>query len=147
MSASISRHQLFAPQISQRKQHSRIYVIVKACCNSEKQPGARGTWVGWGSLWRCDKVTIAWDNPLLVGLTRGIRHYWAPIEEWPSKKLAAKPSEICQPPIPNSIGPIHLSHSSSIRQKTSQFSKQVNSSKKHVSSYLVYHHQTHSPHG
>ena len=81
---------MFTPQVSQRKQHSRLSVIGKACCTSEKQPGARGTWIGWESCWRCDKVTIGKD---MVGFTRGTQppivafelHNWETSEELPSK--------------------------------------------------------------
>ena len=39
--------------------------LLEACCNSEKQPGARGTWASWGSFGGVTKSQ-------LVGLTRGI---------------------------------------------------------------------------
>ena len=69
MSASISRHQLFTPQVLQRKQHSWLSVIVKACCNRKKQPGARGKWASWGPLGSCGKTLL---HKCIGGLTRGI---------------------------------------------------------------------------
>ncbi len=110
-------------------------MILEACCNSEKQPGARGTWAGWGSLCKCDKVTIDWAHswnqwetePPIVASEL---HYWETREIC---QLNICQLKICQPPNPNAIGPILSSHSSSSLQQ------EVNSSSNPPSSPLSLH--------
>ena len=132
MSASISRHQLFTPQVLQRKKHSWLSVIVKACCNSKKQTGARWIWVSWGPLGSCGKT--------LLHKGAGWAHFWN-CGETQSSAPQAKffQTNICQekifqPPYPNAIKPILSSHSLSICA-----SKQVNTSSNPPSSpfYLM----------
>ena len=74
-------------------------MILEACCNSEKQPGSRGTWVGWVSLESCDKATIGWahlwnqwgNEPPIVASKI---HYWEANQNFPSKRLPTSKSPI-----------------------------------------------------